>query len=348
MISLVRLLLFVTAFLLIRRVLQTRRRFRATTSARRAASPVATDLQACAVCGLYLPAEAVACARPECPRSRKDTNKTAAAALCLIFLSFLAVPACAADGDEGGRYLVQVEGEHAEVSLTVNNIPAEHWFLDRKGRAGASINHWLREGSNTLEVVLPPATSPGSVKVHAWFLGVGTKDGMQMVDLLPPQDVVRDATGRGRVAVTFKVPSAPSLSIWLAEQAPLPDREVLADLLSTFRDQVSTALVADRSPLDSASLALERQDNIRAYGGHATQPPLEVSAVPGQNAVRMTASPEAVDLDVAPLPGTTLVRVGRSDGRPLLAGEAGTVQFSVPAVLVGYMSGAWRILRRCH
>lgn len=339
-----RLLLFVLAFLLLRRLWRARGR-RAVPAPRQVPQP-ATDLQACPVCGLYLTPQSSGCDKADCPR--RPAGK-ATLGVCLGVLALvLAGPVRAAEAEAGGgRYLVQVAGAGADVTLFVNHIPAERWLLADNSHAGASVNHWLREGDNTLEIVASFRGEASRVQVRAWFLGIGTRGGVQTVDLLR-EDMTRDATGQGRASVTFNVPSAPALGIWRAGQAALPDREQLRSLLKPFHDQIAEALAAGRSPLDSPALALEQQDAVRAYGGDATQPPLAVSGSPGQNGVRVLALPEANDLRVAPVVGTALLRVARSDGRPLLVAEAGGTQFAVPAVLVGYLSGAWRILRRCH
>ena len=311
----------------------------------------------------------------------------------------------------GGRYLVQISGENAVVTLNMNGVDAERWLLKKRATAGASINHWLKQGVNVLSFSVEPipsrdglptsalssasgaaASAPvlkdqdskentvpshvsegkvslseltravmtGPVHVRAWFMGM-TPDGAISNINLVEQEVAISQDGRGKVIVRFGVPSSPTLSLWLAERAAgAPNRsstqetgpslDTCQHFINKISQEIVAAYQAGRSPLEVESLALERQDAVRAYGGSTLQPTLELSRKIEAADIKITSSSTGRDLLVERIEGTQIYRLSRKDGHPLVLVQTtnGNQTTRIHSLLIGWMSGGWRILRRAY
>jgi hypothetical protein len=302
------------------------------------APPQAEALRQCPLCKEYLTAVAKACGRVGCPRS-----------FVLAFLAVLLV-ALPAAAEEGGRYLVEISGSNLMAKLEVNGVAVDHWQFEGASSAGASLNHWLRRGANSIRFTASALHGghPVALQARVYFLGLTSAGGMNTVNLLNLTKL--DEVGQGK-SVSFNVPSAPLLALWQTEAVQLDEeaRHGIVALLENFQVQMVAAVRAGGSLPDIPLLQWERQDVAGAYGGSippATSQGLAVVANVAQDKVEAAPLPEGDQLELVSLAEGRLVRVGRRQVAPLLGVRKGATELVVSALLVGRSGGEWRVLRR--
>jgi hypothetical protein len=308
---------------------------------RKPAKDTGTKLELCAVCNQYLTAKSPPCERQDCPRQTRS-----ASALVFLLMAFLGWATPAGAEEAGGRYLVQTSGQNVEVRLFVNDIPVERWRIAEQSAAGTSINHWIRQGANSVKVtaVALNGQAQSSFQVRAWFLGLSAAGGMNEVDILRQEGIPPSAEG---TEVVFNVPSAPQLSIWTIESEP-PDNAAILAKTGEFIEKAAAVIQSGSSLSAIDSLAFERQDISRAYGSSATLQQLDINGEIGHDAIKVSGRIAPDNLEVLPLGQSGLARVVRRDGKPLFVAMRGGDSFSIHAVLAGKIGGQWRILRRCY
>jgi hypothetical protein len=219
-----------------------------------------TELVKCPKCQTYISKGSKhSCAPP---------NGNSAASCFLLFLVLGLLPGLA-HADGGGRYLIEVSGQYIDVGLEVNDIPVLAWQIERQATAGASLNHWLRRGKNTMRLTIRAhGTGQASALAKIFFVG-GAKNGQQqLVSMLEIKDYRQAQNG---VPFSFNLASAPDLALWHGQkpsQAISP--ETARALVATFRQQMISALLAGGSLNDVALLADERADYAKAFGAPAT------------------------------------------------------------------------------
>lgn len=297
----------------------------------------ATDLEKCPQCGSY-----VAKGQPHSCSSRPSGP----AAMLLLLAAFWAFPA-SAEASSGGRYLVEVSGSQVHVEVEINGIRAESWQLGSNTTAGASLNHWLRRGNNTLTLrAAPVAGGRASLKARVYFLGIAANGATNVVSLLELGDMSRAQQG---ASVSFNLASAPTLALWQAQPAPaaLTNDQALS-LVTTLREELVSVMAVGGGFEDVRSLELERSDMLRAFGSAATLEPLASAPQSPQAKLEVTAPPQSRDLELSPLEGGGLIRIAQRDKIPLIAIRRGGQVAAVPSLVVGWVGGAWQILRRAN
>lgn len=288
----------------------------------------ATDLVKCPKCQTYVAKGASHVCRP-------------IAALLLLLL----VPA-QAHADQGGRYLVEVTGSNVIATLEVNGITAEKWTLGSNQTAGASFNHWLKQGNNNVVFrAVAAGNAASAVSARIYFLGFSANGTPHMVNLLESSDVAKLRLG---TTISFNLSSAPRLALWQAQPPPAAlTVPAAAALVGELRQQMASVVAVGGGMEDIKALEVERADLVRAFGGEAATSGSLVAALQNQQTgrVEISSPPVAGDLVMAPVGGTPLLRIARKDNTPLMAvRESGQVT-AVPAIIVGWVGGAWRILR---
>lgn len=292
-------------------------------------NPGPTDMTKCPKCQTYV------------AQGAKHICKMAWLTLALVLV------ATGAQADAGGRYLIEVTGSNVTASVEVNGIKAERWNLGPEATAGASLNHWLKQGSNTLTFKASPAAGGAAhLSVRVYFLGIGLNGATNIVNLLEIPDIARAQRG---VTVSFNLAAAPSLTLWRA--APPPQALTPAQamgLVTGLRSELISVAAVGGGFEDIKALEAERADLLRAFGSSATPQPLALAAQNPQAKVEVSKAPVASDLAVEALGNTGLVRVGRKDNMPLMAVRQSGQVMAVPAVIVGWVNGTWQILRRAN
>ncbi len=327
-----------------------------------AAQHKADTLLHCPVCNEYRPSGFGACSRSDCPRSKSGTgNKLAALWLAGLVLAASLSPAFAAQ--DGGRYMIELAGSNVKATLYVNDIPAEVWtFGSAPDEAGASFNHWLQGGRNTLRLSVDKDGTAGASTFQArvYYMGLsqqatGAEGTPTMVDLMrldrmPPKGQAQE--------VGFTVARSPALVLWAAgDTADLTaDTPALLAALATCRDDVVQTLNAGSDDVTTLpSLAAERADMAMAYGaqpdasksGLALQP--AKADTQSEDKVAVAFSSQEEDLDMTLLPNRPdLVRVARKDGKPLIYAQKDGKHIEIAALVLAKRQSAWHILRRTH
>lgn len=337
--NLVRLILFVLLAVFVARIVK---RLLLRVQARplvRNSPPEAEVLSQCPVCKEYVTDKAKRCGRSNCPRSW---------AVFFLLATLWATPALADDG--GGRYLVEISGTNVSAKLELNGITVDHWAFQPASSGGASLNHWLRRGANSLRfsATALQAGHPASVQARIYFLGVSGAGVLNTVDLLHVANFSEVGPGR---SVSFNVPSTPLLTLWQNDVVQIDDaaRQQIIQLVTKFRAELAASVAAGTGVSGVSALQQERQDISLAYGG-AAQPATTGALVAGvgldQDKVEASDVPEIAQLDLTSLAGGRLIRVGRKQSVPLMGVRQGHDEIVVPALLVGKSGGVWRILRR--
>jgi len=287
---------------------------------------VGTDLVKCEKCGTY---------------TAKNSTHTCGTlvAFLLLFSFMLTAPAHASSG---GRYLVELAGSHVGASLEVNGIRVENWSFSGNTTAGTSFNHWLRQGNNTIVVKAAPlGNGRAALRVRVFFMGQGTAS---VVNLVETDDMTKLRRG---TSVSFTLASAPALALWQASAPPEPLGTSQAQALVTdLRAELASVMAVGGGFEDVKSLQTERNDIQRAFGGTATSQPLAIAPQNPQTKVEISSSPAAGDLSVEALGTSGLFRIARKDNSPLVAVRRSGQVSAVNALVVGWMGGAWHILRR--
>lgn len=284
-----------------------------------------TDLVKCEKCGSYV---------------ARDGNHTCG--MVALFLLLGLVMAAPAQASSGGRYLVELTGSHVGVSLEVNGIRVESWKLEGSTSAGASFNHWLRQGNNTIVIKAAPlASGRAALRIRVFFMGQGTAS---LVNLIETDDMAKLRRG---TSVSFTLSSAPALALWQTSTPPEPLTPAQAQVLATdLRAELASVMAVGGGFEDVKSLQAERTDVQRAFGGTATSQPLAIAPQNPQTKVEISSPPAAGDLVVEALDRPGLFRMARRDGAPLVAVRRSGQVSAVNALVVGWMGGAWHILRR--
>lgn len=332
-IGLVRLLVALLLGVLVARLL---RKF-LTESPKKSADSQHHTLAQCPVCKDFVNMADASCGRLRCPRGGSP-------AMALFFLlACLAWPG-AARAEGGGRYLVEVKGSNVQAVLTVNGLPAEKWVLPQAGgNAGASLNHWLRQGNNTFQVQAQPvqAGRAAQLLLRIYFLSVanGAETNLLVLDDL--------AKARNGVALSFNLPSAPALTLWQTQSGALDEGSALS-LVGQLRTQLIAELQAGRSVEQIPALAAERTDLAKAFGVPATSQPLVQTAQKREDAIEVSRTLQTGDLQITPVLGTQLFRVSHKGNSPLLAIRQGSYQAVFSSLIVGKVAGQWQILRRSY
>jgi hypothetical protein len=298
----------------------------------------AARLEQCVICKDYLPAGAGNCGKIGCPRAGGGSMASfILLALCCCF----SLPA-AADG--GGRYLAELSGSNIEVKLRVNGILTDRWVLPEASTAGATLNHWLRPGNNSIriEAAAIQSSRAASLRLRVFFLSVATG---RQTTLLELDDLSKLPSG-GQLA--FNLPSAPRLALWqplgVAQLPPEQALTLIEEIIAEGRQ-----LLADGANWgDLPAFANERADLARAFGVTATTHPLAQSGQSRQDKIEIGRQPTASDLLIEPVVATALVRVARRDALPLLAARSGKAVSTVQALIVGQVDGRWQVLRRSY
>lgn len=293
-------------------------------------------LEQCPVCRDYLPASAGNCGKLHCPRG----GPTMAG---LAFLFVLLAPV-GAQADSGGRYLAEIRGSNVVVTLRVNDMAIGRWQLTDEAGAGASLNHWLRVGSNRIELKAEPLQSGRSALLAArvYFMGVATG---QQTNLLQLSDIDKARSGS---MINFVLPSAPELALWQSKAtAQLSEKDAL-QLLGQLRIDLATAFSSGADWQQLPSLALERADLARAFGITATSQPLAQKGQNPQDEVEISRLPQWAELVVEPVAAGGLSRMARRDGRPVVAARHDGRVYAITALIVGQIDGRWQILRRSY
>ncbi len=260
--------------------------------------------------------------------------------LFLLAASFLfALPAIAAES--GGRYLVEVSGQNVTADLEVNGIKAEHWQFEAKNAgAGASLNHWLKTGNNSLSFKVTSAARNARISMKVYFMAVGSGPVPQIVDLVKSEDLTRCQRG---VSVNFNLPSAPQLKLWSVEAVPALSADQAADIVNRLRNEMASGEALESLP----SLSASQEDMARAFGV-ALPHPLAQDTKNQHSDLELSAPVAASDLVVSPLAQTGLVKVSRKGGAPLLLRRVEGQQVAVPALILGRVGGVWTILRLAY
>ncbi len=291
------------------------------------------DLIKCALCGTYVAKGASHICKPG--------NGTSVIWLAVFMMLFSGQ----AQANIGGRYLVEVIGSHISATLEVNGVRIEKWSLGSEATAGSSFNHWLKQGNNTL--VLKAAAREGGraqIRARIYFLGTTASGAVSVVNLLEINDMAKATRG---ASVSFNLASAPSLSLWQVTAAPEPIAAQQATVLvGTLRSELISVMAVGGGFEDVKSLEMERTDLQRAFGGTATSQPLAIAPQSPQSKLEVSVAPAVAELAVDSVGATGLLRISRKDGTPLVALRRSGQVVAVPAVLVGWINGAWHILRR--
>lgn len=294
-----------------------------------------SDLVKCDQCGTYY-AKSV---------SHMCKSGSSTAASLLIFAVLLAAVPAPAMAAGGGRYLVEVTASNLSVSVEVNGIKAENWSFARETTAGASFNHWLRQGNNTL--VLKASAQGGAraqIKARVYFLGATAAGGVQLVNLLEVDDLAKAQRG---ASVSFNLSASPSLNLWqtAAPSEPLRAQQAVM-MVGALRSELISVMAVGGGFEDVKSLDIERKDMQRAFGGTATSQPLAIAPQSPQARLEVSVAPGVADLAVDTVGSPGLLRIGRRDGSPLVVIKRNGQAVAVPTVIVGWIDGAWHILRR--
>lgn len=288
------------------------------------------SLKQCPVCKDYVQMGRGSCGKTGCPW------------MVLFFLAasfLLSLPAMAAES--GGRYLIEVSGQNVTADLEVNGIKAEHWQFEAKNAgAGASLNHWLKTGNNSLSFKVTSAARNPRVSMRVYFMAVGSGPVPQIVDLVKSEDLARCQRG---VSVSFNLPSAPQLKLWSAEAVPALSADQAAELVNRLRDELASGESLETLP----SLSTEQEDMARAFGV-ALPSPLALGAKNQHSELQLSAAVAASDLVVSAIAQTGLVKVARKGGAPLLLRRVDGQQIAVQALILGKLNGVWTILRQAY
>ena len=288
------------------------------------------SLKQCPVCKDYVQMGQGSCGKTGCPWM----------VLFLLAASFLfALPAMAAES--GGRYLVEVSGQNVTADLDVNGIKAEHWQFEAKNAgAGASLNHWLKKGNNSLSFKVTSVARNARVSMRVYFMAVGSGPVPQIVDLVKSEDLARCQRG---VSVNFNLPSAPQLKLWSAEAVSALSADQAAELVNRLRGEMASGEALETLP----SLATEQEDMARAFGV-ALPHPLAPETKKQHSELQLSAPLAASDLVVSPLAQTGLVKISRKSGAPLLLRRVDGQSLAVPVLILGRVGGVWTILRQAY
>lgn len=339
--NLVRLILFALLVVLVVRIAKRvlGRMQKTGASPRTEAAPAADSLTQCAVCKEYVTKAAKRCWRSNCPLTL---------VACVLWLALWAGPVWADDG--GGRYLIEISGTNVAAKLEMNGITVDRWSFQSAASGGASLNHWLRRGGNSLRFTATAlqAGQPASLQARIYFLGVSGTGVMNTVDLLRIANFAE--VGQGR-SVSFNVPSTPLLALWQNDVVKIDEttRQQILELIEKFRAELVSSVSAGTGLSGVTMLLAERQDISVAYGGIAHPATTGALVVPSnldQDRLEISDLPESPQLDLTTLAGGRLIRVGRKQSIPLIGVRQGQHEIIVPALLVGKTDGAWRILRR--
>lgn len=339
--NLVRLILFALLVVLVVRIAKRvlGRMQKNGASPRAEAAPAADSLTQCAVCKEYVTKAAKRCWRSNCPLGL---------AVFILISALWAGSAWADDG--GGRYLVELSGTNISAKLEMNGITVDRWSFQTAASGGASLNHWLRRGGNSLRFTATAlqAGQPASLQARIYFLGVSGTGVLNTVDLLRIANFAE--VGQGR-SVSFNVPSTPLLALWQNDVVKIDDetrREALK-LVSDLQHAMVLAAQNGHGFVSLSQLQTERDDIAVAYGGSSTGATTGAIAVSPQSAddqVMASELPQDTQLDLTLLAGGRIVRVARKQSAPLIGVRSPPGELVVPALLIGKSSGTWRILRR--
>jgi hypothetical protein len=291
--------------------------------------PAGTALVQCETCRDYLPKEAPRCQRQGCPR---------ALVVLGLMLTFIAGTAQA---EGGGRYLFELTGENVQATLEVNGLIAAQWTLQTRDTVGASFNHWLKSGNNSLRIRFKPLSGRASPLVtgRAYFLALANGQQTNLLSFLDPQ------TYKPEQSISFKLANAPKLALWHTH-AP-PNTQGILDAFYASWDQ-SVKVISEGKSLSQAPLvSAEFSDYAVAYGAAAATHPIAIRPGSGQ-ITKVSGKPAANDLSFEPVAGTTFYRLARKDGDLLLSIKAAQGDVMAQALLVGFTEQGWRILRRTY
>ena len=323
-----RVLLAVGVFLLVRHLI---RRWR-----RKPALPPQPEsgemLKKCPQCESYLsPTTAASCQRAGCPL------RAGLGVVLLLAGLFFCTPQALATEPGSGRYVFTLAAaDNMTASLRVNGILTNRWRLKSGDEVGISLNHWLRQGANSVEVVLDAQTSPKATGGF-YFMGLNQKGRAIQTPLLTL------GAGRNVYTTQFQIERAPLLNLW--RQRPQgevldSDRLALFTAIKQFRADLLKGFPVGGLP---QALSLEGADVQAAYGGAGSG---AVSAATEGLVMAASLPPKFEDIAIDAYQNGSLVQVYRKDGLPLVAVRAGARQFLATSLVYGRIDNGWLLLRR--
>lgn len=284
----------------------------------------------------------------KCPKCQTYVAK-GASHICgpMALLLFCLLATAPAHADQGGRYMIEVSGTNVVATVEINGIATEKWTLGPGSVAGASLNHWLRQGNNTLTFKAVPAGNAARLTARVYFLGLTASGALNIVTLLEVPDLAKAQRG---TTVSFNLSSAPLLDLWRAQNPPAPLTPPAARaLVGELQRQIASVMAVGGGIGDIDALKAEQDDLAKAFGGNtATREPLVMGEQNHQDKIEVAQLPAEADILLGSVEGTPLLRIARRDNTPLIMVRQSGQVSAVSAVIVGWVNGAWRVLRRAN